>query len=217
MSEWDRYATAVYTGLRDGAVDRATAFDLACLVLEYFPLSQAARELAEASLADGDERRLTEAARSFLAAERFEPGFDLEPGLLTTLERAMEAVNADMRATGLPGTGRLVFPQWDWSPYNAFVVTWADDFGSTSGIFPQEGRDPVTALVAVAYHAQDALMETLREAWPVCPAHQIGMCAKPRDGAAVWWCDGAGGHVAAPIGQWDQRPPGRDRRGTRWA
>jgi hypothetical protein len=26
--------------------------------------------------------------------------------------------------------------------------------------------------------------------------------AAERDGAAVWWCAGAGGHVAAPIGQW---------------
>jgi hypothetical protein len=195
MSEWDRYASAVYVGVRDGAVDRTAAFDLASLVLEYYPLKEAARELAEASIADGNESRLTKAARRLLAAESFEPGFDLEPGLLTTLEEAMEAVNADMRATGLPGTGRLVVPRWEWSPYNAFVLTWAGDYGSTSGIFPQEARDPVTALAAVADHAQDALMETLGEAWPVCPAHAPAAHARVTKarryggataGAAMW-------------------------------
>lgn len=202
ISEWDRYADAVYAGVRDGAVDRTAAFDLACMVLEYYPLNEAAGELAEASIADGDESRLTDAARNFLDAEGFEPGFDLEPGLLTTLEQAMESVNADIRATGLPDTARLIIPEW--SPYNAFVVTWAGDFGSTSGICPQEARDPVLALAAVADQAQDALMETLEEAWPVCPAHRLGAHARSHEGTAIWWCNGAGGHVAAPIGQWGQ-------------
>jgi len=34
---------------------------------------------------------------------RFEPGFELEPGLRAGLERALEAVQAAMRATGLAG------------------------------------------------------------------------------------------------------------------
>jgi len=198
-AEWGPYAIALYVGVRDGAVDRTVAFDLACAVLDYFPLNEAARELAQASVADGDEPRLTEAARRFLADQGFEPDFELEPGLLTALERAMDVVNADMRATGLPGTGRLVVPDWS---QNAFVVTWSGNYGSTSGIFPSDGGDPVTALAAVADHAQDALMETLWAPWPVCPAHQLGVHARVHAGDAVWWCNGAGGHVVTPVGQW---------------
>jgi hypothetical protein len=201
ISEWESYTSAVYVGVRDGTVDRGAAFDLACLVLGYFPLNEAAKELAERCVADGDEPRLTTAARRLLADQGFEPGFDLEPGLLTALEQAMDVVNADMRATGLPGTGRLVVPGW--SP-NAFVTTWDGGYGSTGGIFPSDGKDPVTALAAVADQAQDAVMETLSAAWPVCPAHRFGTHARVHDGTAVWWCNGAGGHVVTPVGQWGQ-------------
>jgi hypothetical protein len=201
ISEWESYTSALYVGVRDGAVDRTAAFELACLVLDYFPLSEAAKELAEASVADGDEPRLTAAARGLLADQGYEPGFDLEPGLLTALEQAMDVVNADMRATGLPGTGRLVVPAW--SP-NAFVTTWDGGYGSTGGIFPSEGKDPVTALAAVADQAQDAVMESLGAAWPVCPAHRLGAHAGVYEDDAVWWCSGAGGHVVTLVGRWGQ-------------
>ena len=202
QSKFEHYADTTYAGVRDGAVDREAAFDLACLGLEDDPLSDAARELAEASTTDGNEERLVEAARRFLDDFGYEPGFDVDPERLANAERAMEAVRADIRATGLTGTVRLVFP--DWSPSNAFVETWDGHLGSGSGIYPSECRAPVTALVAVADDAQDSLMETIWAAWPVCPVHALGTHPQERDGAGVWWCGGGGGHAVAPIGRWVQ-------------
>jgi len=50
----------------------------------------------------------------------FEPGFELEPGLRAGLERALEAVQAAMRATGLAGPVRLVVQDGN-EPADAFV------------------------------------------------------------------------------------------------
>lgn len=60
----ERCLDALYVALRDGAaVDRQAAFGIAMNELEYFPLHVEARELAEASVTDGDEARLASAAR----------------------------------------------------------------------------------------------------------------------------------------------------------
>jgi len=203
LSAFERLAGRVYTGARDGAVDREAAFELACLVLEEQPLDEAAAELARLSMDDGldDDARLAVAAFRVLD-DRFEPGFDEEPGWLAALQEAMEAVNRDMRASGLPGTGRL--GRYDWSP-NAYAQSWDGETSTGGGIFPESGSDPVAALAAVADDAQDAVMHTIWGAWPLCPVHGLGVHARERDGAAVWWCERAGGHVAAPIGGWRGR------------
>jgi hypothetical protein len=65
----------------------------------------------------------------------------------------------------------------------------------------------VSALVAVADDAQDALMEELWAVWPVCPVHRLGVHARHHDKAAVWWCAGDDGHPVAAIGEW----PGEGR------
>jgi hypothetical protein len=79
-----------------------------------------------------------------------------------------------------------------------------EENGTSGGVFPLSGSDPVSALVAVADDAQDAVMHTIWGAWPVCPAHGLGVSAREAGGAAVWSCKGAGGHVAAPIGRWGE-------------
>jgi hypothetical protein len=56
------------------------------------------------------------------------------PERFARLERALDAVRADLRATGVAGEVRLVRP--DWSPRNVGVETWAGDQGWSSGIFP---------------------------------------------------------------------------------
>ena len=204
-SEPERRLDALYVAVRDGAaVDRQAAFDIAMNELEYFPLHAEARELAEASAADDDETRLASAAAAFLDANGYEPGFEQAPERFARLERALDAVRADMRATGLTGEVRLVRP--DWTP-NAAVETWAGDTGWTAGVFPSEAADDLSALVAVAEQASQAVMESLDyqftgRAWPACPEH--GLCASPqaRNGTGVWWCDGDGGHVSAEIGHW---------------
>ena len=131
-SELERRLGALYVAVRDGAaVDRQAAFDIAVNELEPFPLHAEARELAQATVADDDETRLASAAAAFLDANGYEPGFEQVPDRFARLERALDAVRADMRATGLTGEVRLVRP--DWTP-NAAVETWAGDTGWTGGI-----------------------------------------------------------------------------------
>jgi hypothetical protein len=130
------------------------------------------------------------------------------PEWLARLERALGAVRADMRATGLTGEIRLVRP--DWAGGNAVVETWAGDQGWTSGIFPGDSADDLSALVAVAEQARQAIMESLKYqatglVWPACPAHGLGTTPTARAGTGVWWCDEGDGHAAAEIGRWAVR------------
>ena len=106
-----------------------------------------------------------------------------------------------MQASGLPGPVRLVVPSRSW-PAHAHVEFRGGGYGSTSGIAPETGSNPLSALVAVADETQDSVMETLKGVWPVCPTHQLGAHSREYEGQGVWWCNGDGGHVIATIGQW---------------
>jgi hypothetical protein len=190
----------LYLSLRDGTVDREAAFDLSVRMLADFPLDDRAARVAALALDDEDaagSASLAAAARELLETY-FEPGFDDDPSLLPALEEALEIVKADLRATGLPDAVRLY--TWEGSP-NVAVDAWAAN-SSGSGIHPAAGSDPVNALVAVADDAQDAVMHSVWGAWPTCPAHRYGVHPLEHGGAAVWWCSGDGGHVAARIGHW---------------
>ena len=211
-SDRERRLDSLYVAVRDAAaVDRQAAFDIAMNELQYFPLHAEARELAEASVADDDETRLASAAAAFLEADGYEPGFEQAPERFGRLERALDAVRADMRATGLTGEVRLVRP--DWTP-NAAVETWAGDTGWTGGIFFSDTADDLSALVAVAEQARQAIMESLGyqstgTVWPACPAHGLETLPEARNGTGVWWCDGGNGHVSAEIGHWAARQQSR--------
>jgi hypothetical protein len=200
--EFERLARQVYVGLRTGAVDCEAAFDLACTLLKWGRPDPAAEELAVLAADGTDQERIAALARQVLAAAAFEPGFDAEPSRLAVLEEALEAVRSDMQATGLPGPVRLVVPGRSW-PAHAHVEFRGGGYGSTTGIAPQIGSNPVWALVAVADETQDSVMETLKGVWPVCPAHQLGPHSREHEGEAVWWCNGDGGHVIATIGKWN--------------
>jgi hypothetical protein len=63
----------------------------------------------------------------FLDTCGYEPGFEVAPERFARLERALEAVRADMRATGLTGEIRLIRPEW--YRRNAAAETWAGDHG----------------------------------------------------------------------------------------
>ena len=132
----------------------------------------------------------------------FEPDFELEPQLLAGLEQALETVHADLRATGLSGLVRLVVLAGS-EPPNAFAEFWGA-YGSTSGITPVTGSEPVGALVAVADDLQDAVMDSTSVVWPVCPGHSFGAHPRVYDCQPVWWCNGGGGHVIAIIGRWSK-------------
>lgn len=116
----------------------------------------------------------------------------------------LDAVRSDMRATGLTGEIRLIRP--DWTP-NGVVETWAGDTGWTGGVFFSEAASDLSAHVAVAEQARQAVMESLGyqstgAVWPACAAHGLGTWPRARHGIGVWWCDGGDGHVSAEIGHW---------------
>lgn len=126
--EFERLARQVYVGLRAGAVDCEAAFDLACTLLEWGQPDPVAEELAVLAADGTDQERIAELARQVLAAAAFEPGFDVEPGLLAVLEEALEAVRSDMQATGLPGAVRLVVPSRSWPD----TLTWNSGVAATA-------------------------------------------------------------------------------------
>jgi hypothetical protein len=43
------------------------------------------------------------------------------------------------------------------------------------------------------------LMKRTRLVWPRCSEHELGLHAMTREGAAVWWCAGGGGHVSVDL------------------
>ena len=199
--DFDELFRRLYRQLQDETVDPEAAFDLACAVLSVEPFAADATELARLCLEGGSGSGIAAAARAFLSG-RFVPGFAEEPGWLATLEEALEVVNRDMRTCGLPGTGHLHVRDGGTHDEYAFVEVWHRYNSHGTGCRPQSGSDPVSALVTVADDAQDAVMHAICGVWPVCPDHGLGTHADERDGMAVWWCGGSGGHSAAPIGQW---------------
>jgi hypothetical protein len=203
MTQFDQLASRVYAGLRDGALDAEATFDLAGFLMDWGPFSTTVHELAEQSVAGTDPVRLAELAGRVLEESEFEPGFDAEPRLLDELEHALEAVKADMQATDMAGPVHMTFAE---APGSYLRNTFADFRGSfsyTGGIAPSQGRDRVSALLAVADDVQDAVMGSLMIVWPVCPDHNFGGHPRESGSQAVWWCNGGGsGHVIAPIGHW---------------
>lgn len=201
MNDFDRLAGQVYVGIRDGSLDPEAAFDLACLLMDWGQSSEAVLRLAELSVAGTDPAGLAEVAGQVLEESRFEPGFDAEPRLLEALERALEAVRADVRATGLDGAGQVDF-LGSMDLRRTFPM-FRGSLIHTSGISPGEGPDRVSALVTVADDVQDAVMGRMKMAWPVCPAHRFGGHVREHGHQAVWWCKGGeAGHVIALIGHW---------------
>lgn len=203
-----RLSRDVYIAARAGAVDCTAAFDLAASWLEERPQDPDATELAtlSAECTPASQPRMAEMALRLLAAAGFRPGFEEEPGWLACLEDAMRLVNRDVAATGIrrPCQLRVHDDGLNWST-NAYVLTGDGYNGTTEGIYPASGADPVSALIAVADDAQDALMHALSAAWPVCPVHRLGVHALDHDVAAVWWCAGDGGHTVTAIGEWQGR------------
>jgi hypothetical protein len=207
-ADFDRLSRVVYIAARAGAVDCTAAFDLAMSWLEERPQDPDATELAtlSAECAQASQPRMAGAALRLLAAAGFDPGFKEEPGWLACLEDAMRLVNRDVAATGIgrPCQLRVHDDVPNWST-NAYVEAWDGYTGIGQGIYPSSGADLVSALVAVADDAQDAIMHALSAVWPVCPAHQLGTHARDDELSAVWWCAGDGGHAVAAIGEWQGR------------
>lgn len=56
------------------------------------------------------------------------------------------------------------------------------------------------AICEVTENLRDHIIEDLWQAWPLCPEHQVGLYAEPREGRAQWYCR-AGQHSVAPVGE----------------
>ncbi len=198
-AEFDRLAGRVLAGVLAGSLDPEDAFVLAAFLEEEGERTPLVRELGEAAAAGTDPERIAGLARGLLAAAGFGL-WALEPGLLATLEQALELLRADVAATGLTGPVTLSVKDWNGHAYTEFRGC----YGSGGGIGPETARDPVAALAAVADDLQDAIMDTVWAVWPVCPEHSLGGNARVREGRAVWWCRGRD-HVIAPVGQLTRR------------
>lgn len=199
--DWDRLAATAYTGVRDGTLTPEAAFDLATFLMDWALPRPVFAELAQACVAS-DQAGLAPLTSRALEAVGYVPGFTTEPRLLAALQQALDVVTLDLRATDLTGTARLAAPE-DRDLGNVWI-TYDNQYGSTSGLSPADAAcpDASAVLVRVADELQDAVMEALFSAWPGCPHHLRGGHPEARDGKAVWWCNGGGGHVICAIGHW---------------
>jgi hypothetical protein len=123
---------------------------------------------------------------------------------LETVRGMIPSIVADGHAVGmaLDVVARLN----DWgalevlaSPEPGGRYYWASNGGLSWAL-----ENDVELLVWLADEVQEATMERDQVnvfVWPVCAVHQLGGHAGVVAGAAVWSCNGAGGHVLAPIGK----------------
>jgi hypothetical protein len=203
--EWEQLAATVYVGARDGNLSPEAAFDLAVFLQDWAKPQPVFEALAEASVQVADHGRLADLAREALAVVEYVPDYRTEPQLLETINRALDALAHDLRATRLTGHARPVLPD-DPDGVPTVWVQYQGSFGHTSGISPGQVLTGGPELLAlVADELQDAVMEHLFGVWPVCPHHQLGAHPQVFDGQAVWWCSDQSGHVISAVGQWDDR------------
>ncbi|MBP2702624.1 hypothetical protein JOL79_02265 [Microbispora sp. RL4-1S] len=192
-----RLAAQVYRALHGNGLQAEPVVELACLMEELGLSGPAVREILERRPVDLSPSDVDRLGRGLLELMDFEHGFDLEPGLWETLESAVEAVERDLRSSGIEGALRITMPDWD--DHGCARVEFRGACGSPP-IWPSTGRDAEVALAEVADAAQDVVMDVVWTVWPTCPDHRLGLHAALVEGAAVWRCAGAGTHTAATIG-----------------
>ena len=118
------------------------------------------------------------------------------------LDDAVLAVQRDMDATGI--AGRLGFDTPAWDDHGYLRVEYKGQY-SSHGLHAGEEHEPVAALALIADLAQAVIAEQDWKAWPTCPAHSLGLHPEQASGAALWRCEGGGGHTVAAIGELQRR------------
>ena len=191
----------VYLGLREGDLDPQQVVALACELLDWFHCTDAILEVVERNPADVSPAEMIALARRILDDVDFEPGFDLAPERLETLRAALRVMARDLTTRGIEGEPEIEVLE-DWFPVGAGVRL-ADGVRLNWGgpILPSMCDDPAVALTGLAVMTQESLLERTWRVWPVCPRHDLGVHGSERNGTAVWWCAGEGGHVLAPVGE----------------
>ncbi|MEV4288115.1 hypothetical protein AB0K40_21590 [Nonomuraea bangladeshensis] len=114
------------------------------------------------------------------------------------LDDAVLAVQRDIDATGVGG--RLGFDVPEWDDHGYLRVEYKGQY-SSQGLLAGEEHEPVAALVLIADLAQAVIAEQEWRAWPTCPEHSLGLYPQRAGGAALWKCNGGGGHPVAAIGE----------------
>ncbi|MEU0405478.1 hypothetical protein ABZ318_35795 [Streptomyces sp. NPDC006197] len=191
----------VYLGLREDSLDPQDVVALACELLDCFQYTDAILEVVERKPADVPAAEMTALARRILDDVGFDPGFDLAPERLETLRAALRIIARDLPTRGIRGEPEIEVLE-DYFPVGAGVRL-ADgkrlDWGGH--ILPDMCDDPTTALTNLTIMIHESLLEWTWQVWPVCPRHALGVHGSQRDGTAVWWCAGDGGHMLAPVGE----------------
>jgi hypothetical protein len=191
----------VYLGLREGNLDPQRVVALACELLDWFHCTDAILEVVERNPADVSPAEMAALARRILDDVDFDPGFDLAPERLETLRAALRVMARDLTTRGIEGEPEIEVLE-DWFPVGAGVRL-ADGVRLNWGgpILPSMCDDPAVALTGLAVMTQESLLERTWRVWPACPRHDLGVHGSERNGTAVWWCAGEGGHVLAPVGE----------------
>jgi hypothetical protein len=201
----------VYLGLREDNLDPQDVVALACVLFDWSHCTEAILEVVERNPAGVSPAEMTALAWRILDDAGFEPGFELAPERLETLRAALRIVARDLPTRGIEGGPEIEVLE-DWFPTGAGVRL-ADGVRLNWGghVLPSTCDDPTMALTSLAIMIQESLLEQTWQVWPVCPRHDLGVHGSERDGEAVWWCAGDGGHVLAPVGELS-RALGRRRR-----
>ncbi|MEV7783239.1 hypothetical protein [Kitasatospora sp. NPDC088351] len=90
-------------------------------------------------------------------------------------------------------------------------------------LHPDSADDPVNALAIIADAVQETVTACLRQVWPVCAEHGLGMHPRDANGRLSWWCAGerlrrGPAHIRAAVGALDTlMPPRRPNRRSRRA
>lgn len=191
----------VYLGLREENLDPQDVVALACELLDWFHYTDAILEVVERNPADVSPAEMTALARRILDDVGFDPGFDLAPERVETLRAALRVIARDLPMRGIEGEPEIEILE-DWFPVGAGVrLADGEQLNWGGHILPGACDDPTEALTSLAIMIQESLLEWTWRVWPVCPRHDLGVHGAERDGAAVWWCAGDGGHTLAPVGE----------------
>ncbi|WP_235437734.1 hypothetical protein [Kitasatospora griseola] len=191
----------VHLGLRADDLDPQQVVTLACALLDRFPRADAVLEVVERNPAEVSPPEMAALARRMLDEVGFEPGFDLVPERLETLRAALRIVARDLPTRGIEGEPEIELLEIGFPAGAGVRLTDGERLDRGGRILPSGCEDPVTALTGLAILIQESLLERTWQVWPVCPRHDLGVHGSQRDGAAVWWCAGGGGHVLAPVGE----------------
>ncbi|GAA1191545.1 hypothetical protein F4556_005726 [Kitasatospora gansuensis] len=145
------------------------------------------------------------------------------PGEYPLWDEALALLNRDLAVT-LPAQGPLQLlalpPSGPDEPASVHVAL-ANGEWHSNDLYPESADDPAHALAIIADAAQETVTERLRQAWPLCAEHDLGMHPRDADGQLSWWCAGerlrrGPAHIRAALGALDTlvrtRRPNRKQR-----